>query len=646
MFQVSLNYIFNLEGVDLILSQVSVYKNTAEHDRISQAIYRWSHAPETLQNDEIILIYQNCLPETYVATEQGISIRLGEGDNGMLYPLTDTLILPCAEIQQHSLKGISRKLQLLGFRKGKRLEAVTLTSTELTNMRWFREMWGFKGWISPNIPNATQYIQDCIYILNDRIPVINKYCNLGWTQANRSNHIYVMGSEIIGINDTIQVYSDDNLEDFSIPHCNISDETAFNFVLDVVLKTAPTDITYTALSYMILSLTTSAFQDEIYKPDFIYYLSGPSGSRKTSISKIFFNMYERYWDAVPINFTATQPAMELIMVKMRDTVVLIDDIAPSINATERNATEKKLESIVRAYGDTAGRQKMGTNNKAVDMKPNGLAAITAEDNIFKNPSSMARCFITHIEKNDVDLKHLTTVQNKRGYYPTAIKYFITEIAQTFTGYVEMLKSFFLQSKHLFTRRHSDAHGRVINTAAWLDAAFSAYIQYGERRGFLTHEEAEDYSYENKTLLHKWIKSQSFMLKSNNEVDMYIYALKQLIASNLIHIPEIKVVGKQNKILGQLDRLKIIGYKDFDNMYLLPDVTYGEVRKFYSSQGIDFSVSQSTLLDRLNKQGILRPDNNKDGTKTVRITINGQRITVIRLDQDLFRWWGEKASVQY
>ncbi|WP_156043231.1 hypothetical protein [Paenibacillus sp. UNC451MF] len=605
---------------------------------------RWRLDPSSLWESDAIEILTDCLhgshPE-YRFSRQGIEIAVGEGDNRKFQSLTDTLFLPCGEIRQHRSSGISRKIHIMGIRNMVLLEPVILSPAEFSSMKWIREKWGFKVWISPIISNAAQYIQDIIYRINEFVPYVDEYCSLGWIKDSNGQSKYITGTNIIGEHNADHVVIDDSLKEFHLKTTDISEKNAFKFVLNTMLPIAPIEISNTALSFMLLSLMTSVFKDWRYKPDFVYYLFGESGSRKTSISKLFFNMYEQYADAVPINFKATGPAMEQMMVNMRDTVTLIDDIAPSISSAERHETEKKLENIVRAYGDSVGRQKMESKNKTVHMKPGGLAAITAEDNVFKSLSSLARCFMIPIRKEDINLERLTAAQGNRTYFPTAIRFYLQAITENFEKHVDHLKQAFLSSKDFFTNAHPDSHGRLITTASWLDASFNAYMNYGLQVGFLTLHDFDLRMDENRSMLLQWIQDQNLYLKRNNEVDMFIHALAQLITSNRAHIPEITVEGRQNKIIDAPGIKSLIGYRDFSNLYLLPDLAYSEVRSFYGRLGIEFPVSKRSLIDRLFMRGILKPDNNKDGTKTVRIKVNGQRVSVIRLDLDAFRWWDEE-----
>src|SRR5690606_30237983 len=128
------------------------------------------------------------------------------------------------------------------------------------------------------------------------IPVEEKFCLLGWTKTMKTNFFYVTGSGAIGEGVPERIAIGEELQEFQFPKSVVSEDVAFQFVIRTIFEIAPKGITYTAVAFMLLSLMTSAFQDWQYKPEVTYYLYGMSGARKTSISKVLFNMYVRYWD--------------------------------------------------------------------------------------------------------------------------------------------------------------------------------------------------------------------------------------------------------------------------------------------------------------------------------------------------------------
>jgi hypothetical protein len=86
---------------------------------------------------------------------------------------------------------------------------------------------------------------------------------------------------------------------------------------------------------------------------------------------------------------------------------------------------------------------------------------------------------------------------------------------------------------------------------------------------------------------------------------------------------------ENKVDG-----KLIGYKDAEYIYLLKNIAYISVKSFYAQQGRMFPATEKSFVEDLYVSGIIKPDGNQDGSKGVRININGIRTNVIRL-------WKEK-----
>lgn len=566
-------------------------------------------------------------------------------ENEKEIPITNTLLIPISEKTIHSLNSKHRELQVICIRDGIVLGEISIKPNELISQGlWIKEKLGFKSRLYFGV-GAYQHIVEFIQILCKYMIEVNEFAHIVWAKALKG--VFITGQDVIGsVSKDTEFSAHPQLQDFKLTTLNISEKEAFKFMRKIIFKVAPINVTYSAVSYQFLSILSSVLKEWTYKPEFIYYLWGESGSRKTSMSKIFFNIYEKYLDSVPINFTSTQPAMEELLVSFRDCVCLIDDIAPSTNNSEKQAIEKKLEAIVRAYGDSIGRQKMSSNREKVEMKPQGLVAITAEDNVVKSSSSMARCFIVRIAKDKVNLEKLTEAQNNRLSYPTAIKYYIEYISANFDTFIEKFKKNFLYNYKLLMEKFQNTHGRTIMSAAWLHSSFSSYIKYGLEKEYISKSKAEEYITENSRMLNMMIKEQTQLVKQDNEIDLFVNGLKELLSTHKIRIPEVRLYGRRKTVELDYTDKGIIGFCDVENIYLFKDTSYAAVLSFYSKQKITFPVTLKSLLDGLYRKKLLKPDNNKDGTKTIRVTINGQRLSVIRLDRDKFEAWDEKPYEIY
>lgn len=599
----------------------------------SASLQRWRNSYHDLTVQDAINIYNFYLPDAFTATNKGLFYQVNEHPELII----NTLIIPVHEILEHHPSQSIHKLMLLAFRDGEQLQEITITPNEFDKMKWVRASWGFKTILNADQPESLNILGRCLQILISKIDTIQTFYSLGWHTSNCKTPIYVTGNQVLCRDDTRdQIQACQGLKPYTLPELEHSPSSCFGFVVNKMLLVAPTRVTIPALATQLLSLTTTLMQDKSHKPDFLFYLHGPTGSKKTSLSKIFFNMYENIWENVPLNFTSTGPAMENAMTVFRDTTLLIDDIPPILTPSEQAAVEKKLELLIRAYGDNVAKQKINPNKQLSSYKPGGLCAITAEDNIIKNPSSLARCYVVEISKNDIQQDMLTYIQKRRALFPMAITYFIKHIMNDPTKYIDSLYRKFINYRAEFEKSNSASHGRFIQTAAWLISAYHMYLNYGFSLDAINKDNKKTRLKAFRRILTSWIAEQSYLFTERDDATLFINAIKQLMLSKQIIIEKITVKENKKTINSSCENRGLIGYQDDKYLYLLPEIAYTNVQQFYSKGNLSFSVSIRTLLNQLFIRNILIPDKNKDGTKTVRVSINGQRISVIRLDLEVFK----------
>src|SRR5690606_12580021 len=119
---------------------------------------------------------------------------------------------------------------------------------------------------------------------------------------------------------------------------------------------------------------------------------------------------------------------------------------------------------------------------------------------------------------------------------------------------------------------------------------------------------------------------------NDEVELFVRAMKELITTKTVVLADITLTGLRKNVSMGSDHLKVLGFRDARYLYLLHDSVFNQVCSHYNKQGKAFPVTQEALWNSLKHKNLLIPDRNKDGTKTVRITINGDRVSVIRIDR--------------
>ena len=546
--------------------------------------------------------------------------------------ISNTIVIPISEVTVCSLEQSERFLQVIGIREGKRyLKPILIQQTDMRNEDWIRKEWGFKTVVSSMEGQAYRHIKNTMDFLMPYITNIKKYMYVGWDLNGRG--IYLSYQNSIGRFNPRQLLMDDSLDGMEIAYMDCTEKEAFDFVINTMLKVTVPEVAYTAMSFSLLSLFTSIFSRRQRRPEFLFYLYGPSGSRKTTLAKLFFNINERYKNQMAINFVATKPAMEAMMSKMKDSVLVYDDIAPSVNKMEHQSNCVKLENLVRAYGDSVGRSKMGSEKKIVALYPLGLAAVTAENNMLISESSSARCYLTQLQPKDVDLVTLTKVQKQRDKFTTAVRNYISYAANDLQGFIKIFEQRFDANERMFSERNLQVHPRSIANVAWLKTSFDHFLEYGVYKGFISNEQVQILERKNDQILEANILVQRALLREDKPSQMFIRALSELLGSKRVFIAEIVKDGKKKIVENKVDG-KLIGYKDAEYIYLLKNIAYISVKSFYAQQGRMFPATEKSFVEDLYVSGIIKPDGNQDGSKGVRININGIRTNVIRL-------WKEK-----
>lgn len=185
--------------------------------------------------------------------------------------------------------------------------------------------------------------------------------------------------------------------------------------------------------YLLMSTMTALFKETGHQIEFCVAAIGKTNTRKTSCAEIFTRVFNRTPAAVPdINFAATDPAVYEIMDKYADQVVLIDDLTPSENDADAREKRRKLEVILRSYGDRVPRKRSvsyAQNSTAKEFIPiTGCALLTGET-FSGGKSSRSRVIILRFEDGDVNTEILTYYQANLHILPDFVYTFLEYVTE-------------------------------------------------------------------------------------------------------------------------------------------------------------------------------------------------------------------------
>ena len=366
-------------------------------------------------------------------------------------------------------------------------------------------------------------------------------------------------------------------------------------------------------------------------PNFVLWVYGLTGSRKTSVSLAFLNHYGNFSSNIPpASFKDTANAIELKAHTLKDSLLLIDDYHPNIDGSDARKLASTAERILRMYGDRVGRSRMRadtTLNKT--YKPRGMAIVTGED-LPKGASSTARYIGIEIKRDDIDLEILSKLQKEHKKLAEAMAIYIDWISKN----VELVQSFIDEKFDELKIKYKEetTHGRINDAVIWLSISFELLLTFLYEYMFICDDEIEELRLSNEQVIKNILKNQEALYR-NQEVElMFIDALEEMINLGKLCLLPVKKQKDNNQIISNYAG-KFIGYYDKEFLYLYDSTMYAEVETFLKGKGQSISVSVNTLLKMLRDKNYIKTEEGQLKPKKLvydSITKNKERIRLVHL----------------
>ena len=556
--------------------------------------------------------------------------------NGRIYRYTkdgpriisNFIINPKSEIIKTDGCDSESKLILEGILEGGvKLPEVEISMEEFIKMDWITQRWGIRPTISPG-RNMKDYLKDCVQQISKDIDINTIYSHTGWTVQD-NKHIYLHSKGGIGL-DNVKTDISTELSSYSFPK-EISDkEDAINLSLET-LNLAKHDITIPLLSMTYLAPLVGLIAEGNRTPNFVLWVYGLTGSRKTSASLAFLNHYGNFSSNIPpASFKDTANAIELKAHTLKDSLLLIDDYHPNIDGSDARKLSSTAERILRMYGDRVGRSRMRadtTLNKT--YKPRGMAIVTGED-LPKGASSTARYIGVEIKREDINLDILSKLQKEHKKLAEAMAIYIDWISKN----VELVQSFIDEKFDELKIKYKEetTHGRINDAVIWLSISFELLLTFLYEHMFICANKIEELRLSNEQVIKNILKNQEALYR-NQEVElMFIDALEEMINLGKLCLLPVKKQKDDNQIISNYSG-KFIGYYDKEFLYLYDSTMYSEVETFLKGKGQSISVSVNTLLKMLRDKNYIKTEEGQLKPKKLvydSITKNKERIRLVHL----------------
>lgn len=334
---------------------------------------------------------------------------------------------------------------------------------------------------------------------------------------------------------------------------NITPEEAFLESLNM-LDICDPKLTHALLSLVLVSVITSPLIQNNLSPRFSMWIEGKTGMGKTSLSKMFTQIFEGHNIAHVYDYKKDLNKN----VVNRDCVSIFDDYGVAKTKRTVNETNEKIEKLIRDIGDREP-------SAYFTIRPEGMALFTGERFI-----TMANADITSTAGRVVRVQMDNLFDNKQtsSYDPVKIEKFnrfekscflSTSMASYLEWVSEKLNAHFMDHyrKDFDLHRNyfssaQNVHSRLKDSFAHLTVSFHFYLAYGLEKGYISPEENALYRKNAERVFWELLKEQS-VSPFDPDVQIFIDALEELILQEKITV---KVKGipymDQKEVLGILD----------------------------------------------------------------------------------------------
>lgn len=171
-----------------------------------------------------------------------------------------------------------------------------------------------------------------------------------------------------------------------------------------------------------------------------------------------------------------------------------------------------------------------------------------------------------------------------------------------------------------------AHGRIPEIIASEYMGIELFLEFANNKQAIPHEKMPHLKIESWNDLIKAAQKQSMRTEENRTDNMFFRAVQELLESKKIYLKSYKNHQREP----DMSLATFVGYYDEEKQrcYLLPNVIFNEVVKFYGIQGTKFPGNALSTWKYLKEAGRLFPGE-KDRNKT-RKSINGKLVTFVEV----------------
>jgi len=549
-------------------------------------------------------------------------------------PLCNFVGWPIREILKDSGNGApERYLELEGLlQSGAPLRPVKISLNDFLGKpsSWAGLAWGAKAALRPNLEKEAAY---AIQEMARDIPETTIFTHTGWRKI-KGSWVFLHAGGAVG-SEAVEVEISDRLRKYSLPEDKGDIKNALQASLSL-LGLGPKGIMYPLFSLVWLTPLCEALRRAGIEPGFVTYLWGTSGSFKSTLIALLLSHYGNFEPkGLPANFRDSPKSIEEMAFQAKDILLVVDDLYPAKDPRERAKLEGVLEYLTRNQGDRQGRGRLkSTITLMAGHPPRGLALCSGEIMPLSG-SSLARNFVLHLLKEDINQEKLTQAQAQQDLFSHAMRGYLEwlapqldEFPSNFSEDFEKLREYAKKESKTRTR-----HRRLDETVAFLFLGLNAFIKYAIAQDALTQEKADKLLQEAWKTLNEVADELAQVAEREEPTKRFFEALLELQAQGRIYFATMEDVAPE--LAERTQGAAKIGWGPDDKgvYYLLYGPALEQVTRYLRGQEEGLSLSKNSLLDSMEQKGLL--DRSQGDRRSIVKKIAGNQVRVLPILEKAF-----------
>jgi hypothetical protein len=413
---------------------------------------------------------------------------------------------------------------------------------------WLNPKWG------PNVilePGATtiKHIRAAIQYysaIDGDVPVRSVYQCSGWEKIDDQWH-FLHGAGAItaqGLIESVEVDLPGNLAKYQLPPplagTDLKTALASALQLPGVCPGKP------QVGAALLCMALRAPLNECLDSDFVLFLHGLTGSRKSSVAKLALGFHGLGFTprgernrGFPGNWLSSPKAVPMQCFLAKDTVFIADDLKYTGGRTDDDLI-KTANDLIMQIGNGSGRDTLTADRRLRNGQRSRCTLICTGEDTPKTQSTFARMLTMEITRDDVDERSLTALQiaSDAGQFAGLMSAYLVWLAANLDRLKSEFPALVVQLADSETARPlSISHPRAPGIYASLVAAVEIFSEFLQECDLMTFVEINAFQAEIESALQLAFEGQRTYQDDQDPCLRFVELIQTALASGDAHLPD-------------------------------------------------------------------------------------------------------------